>query len=108
MEVHDHTDASGEKDFIDVGKLYLSMLAIPVSNASVERFFSQKSLVKNKIRNRMQQETLENILHVRAFMQRNSVCCHELKPTPEMLSLFSQDIYKANSDGDNDFIDIDE
>lgn len=30
MEVHNHTDASGEKDFVDVGKFALSMLAIPV------------------------------------------------------------------------------
>ena len=109
MEVHDHTDASGENDFIDVGKFALSMLAIPVSNASVERVFSQMNLVKSKIRNRMQQSTLENILHVRAFMQRNSACCHEFTPTQEMLSLFTQDIYNVGTnDENNGYIEIDE
>ncbi|KAK3870852.1 hypothetical protein Pcinc_023963 [Petrolisthes cinctipes] len=70
MTVHDHHDsASGKQDFKEVGQFALSMLALPFSNASVERVFSQMNLVKNKLRNRMQNKSLENTLHVRAFMQ---------------------------------------
>ncbi|XP_050710100.1 uncharacterized protein LOC126994878 [Eriocheir sinensis] len=42
MEVYGHTDASGEKDFSEVGKFALSLLAIPVSNASVESIFTNE------------------------------------------------------------------
>ena len=86
----------------------MSLLAIPVSNASVERVFSQMSLVKSKLRNKMQQRSLENTLHVRAFMQRNGICCNKFTPTQEMLSRFTQYIYCVNADHENnDYVDID-
>lgn len=108
MKVYDHTDASGEKDFMELATFALSLLAIPVSNASVERVFSQMNLVKNKLRNRMQHKSLENTLHVRAFMQRSGICCNSFTPTEGMLSQFTKDIYCVDADNDNiDYIDID-
>ncbi|KAK8372811.1 hypothetical protein O3P69_017374 [Scylla paramamosain] len=53
LTVHSHQDASGERDFKEVGQFALSMLSLPISNASVERVFSQMNLIKNKLRNRM-------------------------------------------------------
>ena len=50
-----HTDASGDHDFLELGNFALSLLAMPFSNAAVERVFSQMNLIKNKLRNRMQQ-----------------------------------------------------
>ncbi|KAK3892503.1 hypothetical protein Pcinc_003734 [Petrolisthes cinctipes] len=105
MTVHGHHDASGEQDFKEVGQFALSMLALPFSNASVERVFSQMNLVKNKLRNRMQNKSLENTLHVRAFMQRNYICCNKFSPTREMLSRFSNDMYASGGDV-NEHIDI--
>ncbi|KAK3873245.1 hypothetical protein Pcinc_021731 [Petrolisthes cinctipes] len=105
MTVHDHHDASGEQDFKEVGQFALSMLALPFSNASVERVFSQMNLVKNKLRNRMQNKSLENTLHVRAFMQINYICCNKFSPTREMLSRFSNDMYASGGDV-NEHIDI--
>ncbi|KAK8372256.1 hypothetical protein O3P69_015596 [Scylla paramamosain] len=93
LTVHSHQDASGERDFKEVGQFALSMLSLPISNASVERVFSQMNLIKNKLRNRMQHKSLENTLHVRAFMNRNNMCCREFDPTQEMLSMFTKDIY---------------
>ncbi len=91
-----------------VKALLCHMLATPVSNASVERVFSQMNLVKSKLRNRMQQISLENTLHVRAFMQRNGICCPKFTPTQEMLSLFTQDIHCVDTDNDNsDYVDSD-
>lgn len=98
MTVHSHQDASGERDFKEVGQFALSMLSLPISNASVERVFSQMNLIKNKLRNRMQNKTLENTLHVRAFMSRNNLCCREFDPTEDMLSLFTKDIYSDLDD----------
>jgi hypothetical protein len=55
--VADHRDASGELDFSELGNFVLSLLALPFSNAAVERTFSEMNLIKNKLRNRMQQGT---------------------------------------------------
>lgn len=37
MKVYYHKDASGEEDFQELGQFILSLLALPISNASVER-----------------------------------------------------------------------
>ena len=37
------TDAAGERDFRELGRFALSCLALPFSNASVERTFSQNN-----------------------------------------------------------------
>ncbi|MGH0120289.1 UNVERIFIED_CONTAM: hypothetical protein FKN15_060697 [Acipenser sinensis] len=70
---------------------------LPFSNASVEHAFSQMALIKTKLRNRMQEKLLENILRVRAYMQRNKYCCNQFQPSKAMLSLFTGDIYEANN-----------
>lgn len=82
------------------------MLPPPISNASVERVFSQMNKVKNKLKNRMQHTSLENTLHIRAYMQRHDICCHKFLPTEEMLAIFNQDIYSSSSDDYDNHIDI--
>lgn len=106
MAVYHHHDAVGERDFKELGSFALSMLSLPFSNASVERMFSQMNLIKNKIRNRMQLKSLASILHIRAFMQRNGICCQEFAPTSSMLALFTNDIYRKDADTDLDFLDF--
>lgn len=75
------------------------MLSLPFSNAAVERAFSQMALIKkNKLRNRMQEISLENIMRVggvRAHTQRNNIHCHKFRPSARMLSLLTADIYSA-------------
>lgn len=46
----------------------------------------------------MQHTSLENTLHIRAYMQRHDICCHKFLPTEEMLAIFNQDIYSSSSD----------
>ena len=58
-------------------------------------------LHENKIRNRMKQESVVNNLHVRAYMQRNSICCHEFVHSKEMLAPFTKDIYVRATDNSN-------
>ncbi|KAK3863208.1 hypothetical protein Pcinc_030998 [Petrolisthes cinctipes] len=106
-KVYEHQDASGERDFREVAQFVLSLLSLPISNASVERVFSQMNLIKSKIRNRMQQKSLESILHVSAFMQRNDICCNKFVPSESMLSSFTQDIYSKHAVYDDaDTLDI--
>ncbi len=93
IEVKSHVDAAGERDFAELGSFALSLLALPFSNAAVERTFSEMNFIKSKLRNRMNDGLLMNILRIRAFMQRHEICCHEFEPTREMLALFNTDMY---------------
>jgi len=97
VDVVNHTDATGELDFSVVGKFALSVLALPFSNAAVERTFSQMNLIKSKRRSKMHQELLESILYVRGFMSINGLCCNHcgcnsFQPTADMFARFTTDI----------------
>ena len=96
MEVLKYTDAAGETPFEELALFALSLLALPFSNASVERVFSQMNLIKTKLRNRLKQPMLEAILHVRGFMSRNRFCCNKFKTTKDMFSRFNASIYASD------------
>ena len=81
------------KFFSDLAKFAFAMLCLPLSNASVERMFSQMALIKTKLRNRMKQPLLESIMHIRAYMSRNGFCCNKFKPTRDMFRRFDARIY---------------
>ncbi len=51
INVCNHRDLSGEKDFKELSQFALSLLALSFSNAAVERVFSQMNLINNKLRN---------------------------------------------------------
>jgi hypothetical protein len=51
-------------------KLLSVAVVIPLSTAEVERVFSQVKLIKTEHRNRLKQETLENILKVKINCSR--------------------------------------
>ena len=92
-DVLQHTDAAGEHVFGTLALFVLSLLALPFSNASVERCFSQMNLIKCKLRNRMKQPMLEAILHIRGFMTRSHMCCNQFRVTKGMLSRFNKNVY---------------
>lgn len=101
IDVATHTDACGDQDFEDLGKFMLSILALPFSNAAVERTFSQMALLKYKLRNRMGQSLLENLLHVRSHMAMRNICCNSFTPSSDMLARFTNEIYRL-SEPDSD------
>lgn len=81
------TDASGEPRFKHISELAKAVLALPISNASVERAFSVANIVKDKLRNRMATKTADAIMRVRFLL---SVSC------AKMLNMFkSENVYKA-------------
>jgi len=96
LQLH-HTEATGEHDFSVVGKFALSVLALPFSNAAVERTFSQMNLIKSKHRSRMHQELLESVglLYVRGFMSINGLCCNSFQPAADMFAKFTTYIYRS-------------
>ncbi|QQP39542.1 Uncharacterized protein FKW44_020460, partial [Caligus rogercresseyi] len=93
VEVFNYRDSSGEQAFRDLAQFALSLLAMPLSNADVERVFSQMALVKSKLRYRMGQETLSSILHVRYGLRWQGKCCRDFEPTADMLLRFNSRMY---------------
>lgn len=78
VEVLHFTDASGERCFKELAEFALSLLSLPLSNADVERVFSHMNLVKSRLRNRMRNEMLSAILHVRYGLRFRGVCMPRL------------------------------
>ena len=101
IDVFSHVDASGDHDFQELGSFALSILALPFSNAAVERAFSYMPLLKTKLRNRMEQPLLEILLHVKSHMATHKICCNNFTPWPEMISRFTSDMYES-TEGEND------
>ncbi|QQP52716.1 Uncharacterized protein FKW44_004950, partial [Caligus rogercresseyi] len=93
VEVFNYRNSSGEQAFRDLAQFALSLLAMPLSNADVEWVFSQMALVKSKLRNRMGQETLSSILHVRYGLRWQGKCCRDFEPTADMLLRFNSRMY---------------
>eukprot|EP00064_Thunnus_orientalis_P000323 superscaffoldBa00000016_g323 len=98
IEVKNHKDAVSDEDSAKLGSFAISLLASPFSNAAVECTFSEMNLIKTKLGNRMKDSLLENILHIRASMQRYGICCHQFEPTGEMLALFNTDMYDKDQE----------
>lgn len=78
-EVSNYTDSSGSNPFEELCKAALAALSLPHSNAEVERLFSQMSVVKSKLRNRMSLHTLNSILLVRYGLKPAGETCYQHK-----------------------------
>ncbi|XP_051798030.1 uncharacterized protein LOC127531856 [Acanthochromis polyacanthus] len=95
VEVLSYKDSSGDQAFKELALFALSLLAMPLSNADVERVFSQMNLVKSKLRNRMGQDTLSSILHIKYGLRRQGICCKDFIPSKEMLQRFNCHMYSV-------------
>lgn len=82
----------------DLAKYALAALAVPVSNAVVERIFSHVTWVKSKYRNRMSLKTLDAILRVRLTLQSMGICCTRLEVSKKMLDKFNSAMYIDEKD----------
>ena len=56
------------------------------------------NLIKSKLKDRMEQPMLESILHIRAHMVRNKICCHKFKVTEDMPARNRSDMYETEDD----------
>lgn len=102
--VHNFKNAAGVYCFRTLAKFVLNMLCLPISNAFVERLFSQVSLAKTKVRNKMGHKLLKSILMIRSHLMLNNSCCKDFVVSEEMLKKFNSDMYKhdeTNEDVDN-------
>ncbi|KAK4315603.1 hypothetical protein Pmani_013167 [Petrolisthes manimaculis] len=101
-EVNDHKTSAGEKKIPNVASLALSLLSLPLSNASIEIIFSQMNVVHSKLRNRLTVRSVEAILQIRYGLSLQSLSCVTFMPSPDMLENFS-----ATKDPEKEEVDSD-
>ncbi|XP_043201152.1 uncharacterized protein LOC122370000 [Amphibalanus amphitrite] len=87
-EVGEKKLADGEVKYQNVHQLATSLLTMPISNAEVERLFSQMNCVKTGLRNRMQVDMLESVLRVRSRLHSTNQTCVTYPISAKMLSVF--------------------
>nr|XP_041632484.1 uncharacterized protein LOC108072286 [Drosophila kikkawai] len=104
-EVKRYRDSAGNP-YEDVVNFALSLLSLPWSNAEVERDFSQVNLVKTKIRNRLEVDTLNAILAIRFGLRHHKLCCHNYNLPEKYLQLIgSMATYEDSNDDDGKIIE---
>lgn len=75
VEVLQYKDAGNSVPLLELATCALTILSLPHSNAEVERIFSQMNLVKNKLKNKMNTDTVNAILHIRYGLKRMGKTC---------------------------------
>ena len=92
LAVHNYKGAGGNFPFRPLSSGIIKMMCLPISNAEVERVFSQVSLVKNCRRSKLKLELLESILYCKFGLSKYNSSVADFKPPVEMLK-FDSTIY---------------
>lgn len=92
-------NAGGQLVFGELSQFVLTLLSLPISNATVERVFSIMNATKTKLRNKMGFTLLDSILRVKTYFYANKICCKDFNPSRQMYERFNNSIYN-NEDHD--------
>ena len=96
-------NALNQNPFQDLANYALACLTHPVSNAAVERTFSEVTAIKTKSRNRMGLELLKALVIIRNVFHLSGKCCRNLIVTKRMLELFNAaQMYDDSKSSSND------
>ena len=82
--------------FTDIGKYCLSLLLMPLSNASTERIFSAAGELKTKRRSSMICSTLDSLVRIRDEFNSTGHCCYSFEISSKMIELHCLNMYKDN------------
>lgn len=93
LEVEAFKDAGGNQCFKDVALGAIRLLTLPISNAHVERAFSQVTLLKDDTRNRMGLPLLSALMDVRSGLTRNGLTSATFHPPRQLLESFDSSMY---------------
>ncbi|KAK3879936.1 hypothetical protein Pcinc_015530 [Petrolisthes cinctipes] len=69
---------TGQPKFPNLCKIVGCALALPHSNAAVERIFSQLKLIKTETRNSFKTTSLVSLLHVKNALRKDGISVHQL------------------------------
>lgn len=86
MTVYKFRDSAGINPFKELCDLVFILLALPISNADVERVFSMMNIVKSKLRNRMLRKTCNAILLIRYTLLTFKQNCYTYEMPTDVLS----------------------
>lgn len=81
------------ENYKELSQFALDTLCIPHSNAQCERVFSHVNLMKTKVRNKLSTETVNGSLLAAQHVKEHGSCI-DFKPSNEMLSKLSLNMYK--------------
>ena len=70
-----YKDGHCANPFHELAEFALKILIIPHSNADVKRIFSQLSVTKSKLPNKMSTDTVNALLHIKYGLKRHGKCC---------------------------------
>ncbi|XDV39300.1 hypothetical protein PO909_008556 [Leuciscus waleckii] len=91
LEVESFKDAGGNHCFQDLAFGAIKLLTLPISNAPVERAFSQVTLLKDDLRSRMGLPLLSGLMDVRTGL--DGLTSATFRPHRQLLSKFDTSIY---------------
>lgn len=98
VDVFKYKDSSNNQSFSELASFALAMLSLPLSNADVERVFSQQNILKTKLRNRLKVGTLECLLNIRYGLLLSGQTTVDFVPTGAMFDRFNNSMYNNDNE----------
>ena len=93
IAVNNHQDFAGNYPFRSLSDGIIRMLCLPISNAEVERVFSQVSLIRNSRRSRLKTDLLQAILFCKFGLSKFGKTVSDFKPPVSLLN-YDSSIYE--------------
>lgn len=84
---------NSSKTFPTLSKFIQNVITLPHSSANVERIFSQVNLNKTKIRNSLENDSIEGILYAKDYLKMNNSNCYNIVIKPDLIQMLSHNIY---------------
>lgn len=85
-----YKNAGGMNSFQDLCDFATAVLSLPHSNAEVERVFSAMNIVKNKLRNKLSEKTLNSLLLIRNQLKIKNKNCSNYELPDEVVNQIGQ------------------
>ncbi|CAG9782795.1 unnamed protein product [Diatraea saccharalis] len=80
-----YKNAADVNTFHELCEFAIAVLSLPHSNAEVERLFSTMSIIKNKLRNKLSEKTLNSLLTIRNQLKIKDKNCSTYEIPDEVL-----------------------
>lgn len=88
-------DDDGNQKYPNQSKVVGCALALPHSNAAVERVFGQVSLIKTDLRNSLKTASLVSLLHVKNGLHTAGISAHQIQMDDKLKKALSNIDYDA-------------
>ena len=76
---------AGLQCYPNLYQIMSTLLSLPFSNASAERFFSQLNLTKTTERTRLKNETVRGLMHTVYYLKNKEISAHSMQIDEKLL-----------------------